>query len=121
MSWQISRSERGWSLRPRASIFIGESTMTRIAISADGSILATATFESVDLWDAETGTQIKRLAHDSPGNGVELLAFVGDTTTVAWGDRSGTLTRYDCAACRKPSALWRDARGYLKAAGLDVE
>ena len=70
-----------------------DAEVTALAFSADGRLVATAANDgSARVWDAATGRELSRMAHDS---GVSSVAFDTLATHLATGSKDGSLRLWD--------------------------
>lgn len=84
----------------------GGSLNNAAALSPDASIVATAG-QSLNLWDAMTGTRIGRPVRAAGGAGLWSVAFTPNGKTVAAGTFVGTVVRWLRATERPVGALLR--------------
>jgi WD40 repeat protein len=68
------------ALQPRSTLEHGKAVVESVAFSPDGSMLASADFESVILWDASSGRKVRALENHH-----------GRTTKVAWHPDGATV------------------------------
>ena len=81
-----------------------EAEVTAVAFSRDGRLVATAANNgSARVWDAATGRELSRMAHDS---GVSTVAFDSLATHLATGSKDGSLRLWD-ATNGRAVARWQ--------------
>ena len=104
--------------QPRGSLPRQEGPVRAVAVSADGSLLATAAAKTVQLWDMATRRPIGRpLIHPTD---VLALAFAPDGQGLLSGDQSGIVRRWPLVAPRNESVprlkLWVEEQ-----AGMELD
>jgi WD40 repeat protein len=96
-----------------------EESVTSVAVSADGSLVATGSFDGrVRIYDAHTGA-LRRVIGSDPSRGVRALAFAPDGATIASGglEMDKTLKFWDVrtGALVRSAAAGHDTMGQLYA------
>jgi RNA polymerase sigma factor (sigma-70 family) len=114
------RTVRLWELASCLEVAVVKgsgSTMTAVAVSPNGRLIAAAEggrrsmfFDGsvppvIHLWDIATGEELARLDHD--GSVVTSLAFSPDGTRLVSGLANGSVLIWDVAAKAKPATLAR--------------
>ena len=113
---------RAWSPPDRLHLVLQtgpQESVTSVAISVDGSLVATGSFDGrVRIYDARTGG-LRRVIGSDPSRGVRAVAFAPDGTTIASGglEMDGTLKLWNV---RTGALVWAVA-GHEAAGAIYAE
>lgn len=109
---------RGFSNdNPESKLSASFQTVLGIAISADGTMMASGGFANDQgtyfacLWEVETGKELRRFAHTNRSYGIRSLAFSPDARLLATRSHDGCLRLFDVASGELLRTFEKDGGG----------